>query len=66
VGILLHQYQTQIRVERAKMQLAQGVSIQQVAVEVGFVDQSHLTRHFKRFVGITPGKYRLRDRKNRD
>ncbi len=24
----------------------------------GFADQSHLTRHFKRLTGITPGKYR--------
>jgi AraC-like DNA-binding protein len=24
---------------------------------VGFCDQSHLTRHFKRHVGTTPGRY---------
>ena len=24
----------------------------------GFYDQSHLTRHFKRLVGVTPGRYR--------
>ena len=28
-----------------------------VAVEVGFHDQAHLTRHFKRMLGVTPGAY---------
>jgi AraC-like DNA-binding protein len=32
-------------------------SIAQAAVEAGFYDQAHLTRHFKRAVGITPGRY---------
>jgi AraC-like DNA-binding protein len=34
-----------------------------VAVEVGFADQAHLTRHFKRIVGVPPGAYQ-RGRKN--
>ena len=29
----------------------------EVAVEVGFHDQAHLTRHFKRMLGVTPGAY---------
>jgi AraC-like DNA-binding protein len=32
-------------------------SIAQAAVEAGFYDQAHLTRHFKRVFGITPGRY---------
>jgi AraC-like DNA-binding protein len=28
-----------------------------VAVESGFYDQAHLTRHSKRFQGVTPGAY---------
>jgi AraC-like DNA-binding protein len=28
-----------------------------VAQETGFADQSHLTRRFKRLVGVTPGRY---------
>jgi AraC family transcriptional regulator len=30
----------------------------QIAVDAGFADQSHLTRSFKRFTGMTPGQYR--------
>ncbi|MEM8643165.1 MAG: helix-turn-helix domain-containing protein, partial [Cyanobacteria bacterium P01_G01_bin.54] len=39
--------------------LAQGRPIIEVADDTGFADQSHLTRHFKRFVGVTPGQYVL-------
>lgn len=57
VGIPPHTYLTQVRVERAKALLSVGLPISQVAAETGFVDQSHLTRHFKRIVGVTPGQY---------
>jgi AraC-like DNA-binding protein len=33
------------------------MSLAQVALTVGFTDQSHLTKHFKRIVGVTPGQY---------
>jgi AraC-like DNA-binding protein len=29
-----------------------------VAITTGFADQAHLTRHFKRVVGVPPGAYR--------
>jgi len=64
VGISLKQYQAQVRIDHAKTLISRGVSLQQVAVDTGFVDQSHLTHHFKRFVQTTPGQYRLQDRKN--
>lgn len=64
VGVSLPHYQTQVRVNRAKALLIQGMPIKQVVSKTGFVDQSHLTRHFKRFVHITPGSYGLKDRKN--
>jgi AraC-like DNA-binding protein len=57
VGLPPHAYQTQVRVARAKALLAQGWSIRQAASEVGFFDQSHLTYHFKRLLGFTPGTY---------
>ena len=56
-GISLSAYQTQIKIDRAKQFLAQGMSISTVATTTGFYDQSHFGYHFKRLVGTTPGKY---------
>lgn len=56
-GLPPHAYQTQLRVARAKSLLALGLSPAQVALDTGFADQSHLTRHFKRLVGVAPGRY---------
>lgn len=64
VGVSPHHYQTQVRIDRAKALLTRGTPIRQVAAETGFVDQSHLTRHFKRLAQVTPGKYRWQNRKN--
>jgi AraC-like DNA-binding protein len=57
VGLPPHAYLVQRRVERAKQLLATGMPIAAAAFESGFTDQSHLNRHFKRFVGVTPGQY---------
>jgi AraC-like DNA-binding protein len=57
VGMTPHAYQTQIRVRRAKSLLVTGLPIGLAAAEAGFYDQAHLTRHFKRIVGMTPGRY---------
>ncbi|MFM2303350.1 MAG: hypothetical protein RLZZ135_759, partial [Cyanobacteriota bacterium] len=62
VGVPPHAFLNQVRVWRAKAQLAKGIAISQVAVETGFYDQAHLTRHFKRLLGYTPGI--LQDGKN--
>jgi transcriptional regulator GlxA family with amidase domain len=64
VGLSPHRYQTQVRVDRAKALLAQGLPISQVAVATGFADQSHLTRHFKRLVHVTPGRYGAQKSRN--
>jgi len=52
-----HAYLTGVRIARAKALLAAGWPVARVATETGFVDQSHLTRQFKRLVGVTPGQY---------
>ncbi|VEP13836.1 AraC family transcriptional regulator [Hyella patelloides LEGE 07179] len=57
MGLPPHAYLLQVRVTQAKKLLTMGISIAEVAVETGFSDQSHLHRHFKRFVGVTPGQY---------
>ena len=53
-GIPPHAYLNQVRIRHAKRLLLAGVSAADVASEVGFVDQSHFTRRFKRSVGISP------------
>lgn len=57
VGLPPHKYLVQVRVVRAKALLSAGMPIAEVAHETGFTDQSHLNRHFKRLVGVTPGLY---------
>jgi AraC-like DNA-binding protein len=57
-GFTPHAYQTQRRIDIAKHLLAQGHAPASVAVQAGFVDQSHLNLHFKRRVGVTPAAYR--------
>jgi AraC family transcriptional regulator len=54
-----HQYIIKCRVERARELLrCDDLSLAQIASRVGFYDQSHLTRHFKRLIGITPSDFR--------
>ncbi|PIG91059.1 AraC family transcriptional regulator [Gloeocapsopsis sp. IPPAS B-1203] len=53
-GLTPHQYVIRCRVERAKMLLHNGEAIADTAYTVGFANQSHLNRHFKRIVGVTP------------
>lgn len=64
-GLSPHQYLIQARIERAKHLLRSGgeISIGRIAHQVGFADQSHFTRHFKRIVGVTP-KVILQDSRN--
>ncbi|MER7106346.1 AraC family transcriptional regulator [Streptomyces sp. NPDC000229] len=56
-GIAPHQYLMARRVDRARRLLLDGQPPGEVAAAAGFYDQSHLTRHIKRLVGITPGRY---------
>jgi AraC-like DNA-binding protein len=66
VGLPPHAFQTQMRISRAKALLRRGSSIPQTAAETGFADQSHLTRHFKRLVGVTPGQFRASSKNVQD
>jgi AraC-like DNA-binding protein len=62
-GMPPHSYQLQVRIARATGLIRENRPLAQVASAAGFFDQSHLTRHFKRFVGVTPAQY-LRHSKN--
>jgi len=57
-GTSPHRYLVMRRLERAKSELMQGADLADVAAMSGFADQSHMTRHFKRTFGMTPGRWR--------
>jgi AraC family transcriptional regulator len=59
-GLPPHQYVILRRVERARQLLQAGtdLSLAEVAAHAGFSDQSQLSHHFKRLVGVTPGRFR--------
>jgi AraC-like DNA-binding protein len=61
-GIAPHQYLMSRRVDRARRLLLEGGKPAEVATATGFYDQSHLTRHFRRLVGVSPGRYRSSSR----
>ncbi len=56
-GLPPHAYLNQLRVRLARRLLDAGLPPADVAAETGFADQPHLTRHFKRVVGVPPGAY---------
>lgn len=56
-GLPPHAYLNQLRVRRARQLLDDGLPAAEVAVTTGFADQAHLTRHFKRVVGVPPAAY---------
>jgi len=56
-GVPPHAYQTLLRINRAKKLLRSGRALSDVAASTGFADQSHFTRHFRRIVGVPPGRY---------
>lgn len=56
-GLPPHAYQIQARLRLARSLIRQGVPLLAVAPTCGFHDQSHLHRHFKRAMGLTPGQF---------
>ncbi|MER0279836.1 AraC family transcriptional regulator [Clostridioides difficile] len=56
-GITPYRYLENIRVNKAKRLLENGVEPIDAAIQTGFVDQSHFTNFFKNFIGLTPKQY---------
>ena len=56
-GLTPHKFQMQCRIRKAQELLKEGYKVIEVAQMVGFCDQSHLDRVFKKQVGITPEQY---------
>jgi AraC-like DNA-binding protein len=57
LGVSPYAYVVQLRVNKARELLHRGVGVSEVAYSCGFSDQSHLTRVFKKAVGVPPGTY---------
>ena len=57
IGLPPHAYFDQVRIAHAKEKLKQGQKLSLTAYELGFCDQSHFTRAFKRSSRVTPGQY---------
>ncbi|MFC3227402.1 AraC family ligand binding domain-containing protein [Marinibaculum pumilum] len=58
VGLTPHGYQRQIRLRRATAMIRAGRPLGDIAASCGYADQAHLTRSFRRSLGVTPGAYR--------
>jgi len=51
-------YVRQLRIDFARRELAGSSSLSAIAVAAGFCDQSHFSRSFKQYTGMTPAEYR--------
>ena len=56
-GLPLHAYQLHVRLEESKRRFKAGMTIADVAADLGFADQSHFHRRFKGAFGMTPGQW---------
>ena len=56
-GLPPHAWHLQRRIEQVKRLLRDGVPAALAAAEAGFADQSHMGRHFRAIVGVTPAAY---------
>lgn len=58
MGIGVLEYIHRLRLEKAKSLLGKGVSVQDAAVQSGFLDAKALRRTFRNYEGINPANYR--------
>ena len=58
-GVTVGEYVRALRLDWAAAQLGlPGKSLAEIAFGAGFADQSHFTRAFRAYAGVTPGRYR--------
>ncbi|HVZ22065.1 MAG TPA: AraC family transcriptional regulator [Vicinamibacterales bacterium] len=57
-GMPPHAYQIHLRLSKAREFIRAGMNLSHAAAESGFADQSHMSRKFKRHLGMTPAQYR--------
>lgn len=54
-GYSPHQYVLKLRIEESKRLFRENeMTASEIAIHLGFNDQSHFTRHFKKIIGMTP------------
>ncbi|MEJ7855879.1 AraC family transcriptional regulator [Acinetobacter baumannii] len=59
VGLTPHAFQINLKINQAREQLKQGVPLAELAVNLGFSDQSHFHKAFKAHTGVTPRQFQL-------
>jgi AraC-like DNA-binding protein len=57
VGMPPYAYLESVRIRHTQRLIKAGKPLAEVATEVGFSSQSHMTHHFKKIIGVTPGQY---------
>ncbi|WP_230987268.1 helix-turn-helix domain-containing protein [Allorhizobium terrae] len=61
-----YRWLSKYRVSRCRDMLLGDQAIAEIAIECGFADQSHMTRIFAEFMGLTPGQFRRQNRLDRE
>lgn len=56
-GLTPYKYLQSVRIAKAKKLLRKGNTIAETSAEIGFVDQSHFTKFFIMFIGVSPAAY---------
>jgi len=56
-GVSPRAYRVHVRLLEARRRLSRGHPLSEIAMGLGFADQSHFGRHFKRAFGLTPGEF---------
>jgi len=57
VGMPPYAYLESVRIRHTQRLIETGKPLAEIAAEVGFSSQSHMTRSFKKIIGVTPGQY---------
>lgn len=64
-GLSPYAYFLVCKIKKAQQVLMKQKSVIETTYDIGFFDQSHFTKLFKKYIGVTPGKY-LRDNKKHE
>ena len=57
IGLSPHAYINQLRINKAKEMIEDGMPLLQITYELGFTDQSHFSKTFLKVTGVSPAHY---------